>query len=79
MLIKLLFSKRTLVKAKKLVFPKDKELTPQDHSNALLIALSQYETSMQSDIIAQLKEDMIKDRENTIAELTADLEKLRKI
>lgn len=74
-----LFSKRTLVKAKKFIFPRDKQFTSKDHANAILITMSQYETSMQSDIIAHLKEGAIKDREDTIAELTADLEKLRKI
>lgn len=74
-----LLSKRTLVKAKKFIFPTDKKYTSQDHANAILITMSQYETSLQSDILANLKEAMIKDREDTIKELTEDLEKLRKL
>ena len=77
--MKFLFSKRTLVKAKQLIFPKDKEITSQDHANAILIALNQHETSVQSDILLSLKNSIIKDREDTIAELTQDLKKLRKI
>ena len=73
------FSKRTLVKAKQFIFPTDKEKTSQDHANAILIVLSQHETANQSDILLHLKDAMIKDREETIAELTKDLEKLRKI
>lgn len=72
-------SKRSFIKAKQLIFPTDKEKTSQDHVNAILVVMSQYETSMQSDILAKLKQDMIKDREDTIHELTTDLEKLKKI
>lgn len=77
--MKFLFSKRTLVKARKLIFPTDKVTTPLDHANAIMLTMSQYDTVSQSDILSHLKESMIKDREETIAELTTDLEKLRKI
>lgn len=75
-----LLSKKTLIKkAIDFIFPSDKKILPEEHANAILITISQFETDAQSNIIAKLKEAMIKDREDTIAELTADLEKLKKI